>query len=76
MMARAYELPVSDDSTLYLANDSASVKTLLEMAALHFSVDTVDTDDFIIEAENVKVTGCACCYDSSDYVLYLVIKRR
>jgi len=71
-----YEFPMSTPDKLYLSEyEVHTLGDLLEQAREHFGVTSaMETLSFSIE--NIKITGCSCHYDASDYALYTVIERR
>jgi len=71
-----YKRPDSDKDTLYkeFYYDQMTLTEIHEMIYDHFGPGTFD--DFEISIENIKVEGCSCCYGSSDYSLYMIIKRK
>lgn len=69
--------PVSNEKTLYISAGygTLSMASILEQAEEHFG-KKLELENINIEASNIKVDGCSCCYDSSDYQLYLEIEIR
>jgi hypothetical protein len=66
--------PVSDANQLYIPIGNfgtINMDDLLERACSHFGCVTID--EVTISPENLKVDGCSCCYDSSDYEMYLCV---
>jgi hypothetical protein len=75
-MSAQYTFPENTATKLYIADDeNPTMGEVLDRAREHFGV-TSALNDLNFSCENVKVTGCSCCYDPSDYMLYLVISVR
>ena len=71
-----YNFPENDAKTLYLDMEHRSALSFGELAreaTEHFGAE-VGLSQLRIEAKNIKVTGCSCHSESSDYNLYLVIE--
>lgn len=66
--------PVSDSNQLYIHVgdfNTINLSSIIELAQSHFGCVTVD--EIVISPENIQVEGCSCCYNSSDYRLYLCV---
>lgn len=70
--------PVSNERTLYVPVDYAdySLRELIEKASDYFGMTTEEVlDDIYISTERVQERGCSCCYDPSDWAMYVVMNR-
>lgn len=66
--------PVSDSNQLYIEVGNfgtINMQSILEQACSHFGCVTID--EVVISPEDIKVEGCGCCYDASDYRLFLCV---
>ncbi len=71
-----YNYPQSDANTFYMSVEYSqqSVIDIIERAQEHFC-GNITPENLLISAENIKITGCGCCYDPSDYQMYLVVTK-
>ena len=71
-----YNFPESDGKTLYIDMEHRSALSfgeLARMASDHFG-ETASLSQLRVDTKNIKVTGCSCHSEASDYNLYLVIE--
>lgn len=73
-MARGY--PEETEMELYLPWEweEHSLQELIEAAQEKWF--GVDFEDVKVSVERVKVTGCNCCYDESDYLNFILLKKK
>lgn len=70
--------PVSNELTLYVPGDYSdyTLRELVEKAADHFGMTTEEVLDGVdVSAERIQERGCSCCYDPSDWAMYVVMNR-
>lgn len=71
-----YKTPESDGKTLYIDMEYQSALSfgeLARMASDHFG-ETASLSQLRIDSQKIKVTGCSCHDEASDWGLYLVIE--
>lgn len=66
--------PVSDKNQLYIEignYGTIQMDSILRQACEHFGACT--PEEVTISPEYIKVDGCSCCNDMSDYEMYLCV---
>lgn len=66
--------PVSDSNQLYIEignYGTIDMDEILRRANAHFGCCTID--EVTISPEHIKIDGCSCCHDWSDYEMYLCV---
>lgn len=67
--------PNDNETTLHMNNHmNYSISEIIDAVKTKWG-DDVNMDSIHITSENIKTSGCSCCYDSSDYTLFLVITK-
>lgn len=70
-----YTFPDNTDKLLYLDMDCTtySFDDIFERISDHFGADK-KINQFNIRSERIKITGCSCHSEYSDYNVYLIIE--
>lgn len=79
----ARETPTSTPDKLYIDADwqSFSLDEIVDKINAHFpEAESMLYEELVasyqIEVERIQTTGCMCCYDPSDWNLYLVVTKK
>lgn len=67
--------PANTSKEYYIQTGNFNDRPLLEIieeARAHFGEDT-KLSELSIAPEHIKVSGCSCCFDYSDYETYLCV---
>lgn len=72
-----YNFPTSDEKTLYVDMDcrTYTFDELFEKIKEHFGPER-QINEFNIKSERIKITGCSCHPEYSDYEVYLIVELR